>query len=385
MSIYLYANGPAGNHGCEALTRSISKLLGNDASLVCASLDVREDQMYGIDKIMPIIPLTNEIKKDWSYIGYWIKQHLHYTDINYYKLIYRHFLSDIDKNSLYCSMGGDNYAYGKIDWLTYLNAAINKQGAKTVLLGCSILDNITEKEMMEDLAIYKLIIAREQITYNALKRAHIPVPMYLAPDPAFILNRVDLSLPPAFLEGNTVGINLSPMVIEYEGTKGMVLQNYIELIQYIINNTDMNIALIPHVIWKHTDDRIPLKLLYDKFVDTGRVCLIEDCNAEELKGFISRCRFMIAARTHASIAAYSQKVPTLVVGYSVKARGIAMDLFGNDKEYVIPTQQMEHKEMLVNSFKWLVRNEKMIRNRYESILDEYINKTSLINELVLNL
>ena len=53
----------------------------------------------------------------------------------------------------------------------------------------------------------------------------------------------------------------------------------------------MQIALIPHVVWNYNDDRIPLQFLYNEFKGTGRVVLIEDHNAEELKGFISRAVF----------------------------------------------------------------------------------------------
>ena len=97
----------------------------------------------------------------------------------------------------------------------------------------------------------------------------------------------------------------------------------------ILSNTDMRICLIPHVVWEYNNDRKPLISLYKKFKDTNRVILLEDHNCEELKGFISRCRFFVGARTHATIAAYSTCVPTLVVGYSIKSRGIATDLFGS--------------------------------------------------------
>ncbi len=56
-------------------------------------------------------------------------------------------------------------------------------------------------------------------------------------------------------------------------------------------------------------------------------------------------------RTHATIAAYSTGVPTLVVGYSVKARGIARDLFGTEDGYVLPVQQLkESDELTKHSF-----------------------------------
>lgn len=74
------------------------------------------------------------------------------------------------------------------------------------------------------------------------------------------------------------------MIIKHEKAKGMTLLNYRQLIRYIIATTDMQIALIPHVVWNYNDDRIPLQFLYNEFKGTGRVVLIEDHNAEELKG-----------------------------------------------------------------------------------------------------
>lgn len=382
MNIYLYANGSSGNHGCEALTLSFIKLLHNTFNLHYASFNISEDIYYGINDKITMIPITNPIKHNLKYIIYWIKQHIKYSDINYYKLIYHEFINGIDSNGIYCSIGGDNYSYGKSDWLSYLNYNITNKGAKTVLLGCSILDNITDKRMIDDLSRYSIIIARETITYHAIQKLNLKTPVYCIPDPAFILQRIDLPLPPKFIEKQTVGINISPMLISYEHQPNITIQNYINLLDYIINNTNLNIALIPHVIWEHTDDRKPLLTLYKKFYNTGRICIIPDCKAEELKGFIGRCRFMIAARTHASIAAYSQKVPTLVLGYSVKARGIAQDIFGTYENYVIPIDRLHNENMLKSAFEWLINNEISILNHYDKVMDAYIQKVFYITPIL---
>ena len=204
----------------------------------------------------------------------------------------------------------------------------------------------------------------------------------LFPDPAFLLNRTDLPLPEGFAAGNTVGINVSPMIIGHEEATGMTLLNYKKLIRHIINITDMQVALIPHVVWSHNDDRKPLQLLYDEFKETGRVVLIDDHNAEELKGFIARCRFLVAARTHASIAAYSTQVPTLVMGYSVKARGIARDLFGNEEHYVLPVQSLQQEDDLVNGFQWLQAHEEEIRQHYRTFMPDYLAKALQAGQLL---
>jgi polysaccharide pyruvyl transferase WcaK-like protein len=94
----------------------------------------------------------------------------------------------------------------------------------------------------------------------------------------------------------------------------------------------------------------------------------------ELKGFISRCRFFVGARTHATIAAYSTCVPTLVVGYSVKARGIAKDIFGSEENMVIPVQSLEHEDDLVNAFKYIQENEESIRKHLQDFMPSYIEK-----------
>lgn len=94
-------------------------------------------------------------------------------------------------------------------------------------------------------------------------------------------------------------------------------------------------ALIPHAVQNGNDDRDPLKELYAAFQGSGRVCLIKDQSASQLKSIIALCSSFIGARTHAVIAAYSSGVPTLALGYSVKAKGLAEDIFGVDTPYVL--------------------------------------------------
>ena len=99
--------------------------------------------------------------------------------------------------------------------------------------------------------------------------------------------------------------------------------------------------------------------------------LLDDYNCMELKGFISKCRLFIGARTHATIAAYSTCVPTLVIGYSVKAKGIAKDIFGTYKNYVLPVQSLKNKDDLINGFDWLKNNEDSIRQHLKNFMPSY--------------
>ena len=102
----------------------------------------------------------------------------------------------------------------------------------------------------------------------------------------------------------------------------------------------------------------------------------------QLKGYISRCRFFIGARTHATIAAYSTLVPTLVLGYSVKSRGIATDLFGTGEHYVLPVQQLCTADAMTDAFQWLMEHEEDIRSRLKAEMPRYIEDAMQIKENV---
>ena len=128
------------------------------------------------------------------------------------------------------------------------------------------------------------------------------------------------------------------------------MENYKKFIQYIFDNTDDSVALIPHVVWSGSDDRKPLTELYEAFKDTGRIALIGDRPAEGLKGYIAKCSFFVGARTHSTIAAYSSNVPTLVIGYSVKSKGIATDLFGTYENYCLPVQELSEPDSLIKAY-----------------------------------
>ena len=224
----------------------------------------------------------------------------------------------------------------------------------------------------KDIARYDLITARESISYETLKAVN-PNTILVA-DPAFVLDSVELPLPEGWKEGNTIGINASPLIMQCAKDGSVAYEAYRCLIKHILNTTDAVVALIPHVVIANNDDRIPLRNLYEEFASSGRVLLIEDHNCCELKGYISRCRMFIGARTHATIAAYSTCVPTLVLGYSVKSKGIARDVFATEEHYVLPVQEMRNPAELADGFDWLVSNEESIRSHLKRVMPEYIQR-----------
>ena len=97
-------------------------------------------------------------------------------------------------------------------------------------------------------------------------------------------------------------------------------------------------------------------------------------SAEELKGFISRCRVFIGARTHSTIAAYSSCVPTLVLGYSVKSVNIALDLFGKTDGFVVPVDALEDADGLTRAFERMLQTEQLHRQILRERVPAYVKK-----------
>ena len=84
---------------------------------------------------------------------------------------------------------------------------------------------------------------------------------------------------------------------------------------------------------------------------------------------ISQCRLLIAARPHATIAAFSTAVPTLSIAYRVKAKGINRDLFGHER-YVLETPKVA-RDTLRTGLELLLREEASIRDLYRAQLPNW--------------
>lgn len=373
--IFLYNHGGSENHGCEALVRTVSSLLRAENKLTLLSETPQQDFYYGLNDLVNI---ESAIHPPIRFSLDFIKAYFHLKRTGDFfemdVLPYRESIRNLRKEDVEISIGGDIYCYEDYPKYIKLHDLICQKGCKSVLLGCSLDEKLfKDSTFVDDLNKYSYISARESITFNYLKNAGLSNIGY-APDTAFLLPVENLPLPNGFQEKNTVGINLSPLASEKESIPGITLDNYRTLIRSILDNTDCSIVLIPHVIWKGNDDREILKQLLNEFGSSERIVIIQDYNCMQLKGFISKCRIFVGARTHATIAAYSTGVPTLVLGYSVKSRGIAKDLFGSDEHYVVPVQKLNTNNDLTEAFWWLWDHEAQIRSQLDEALPEYVSR-----------
>lgn len=380
---FIYNHGGSGNHGCEALVRTVLKLFQGKDKLTVLSESPQQDLRYGIDDLAVLEPATRAFSK--AGLSFWDAYLMLKIKKDYFKmdvLPYQKPISTLKADATELSIGGDIYCYEDYRKFILLHELIARRGCKSVLLGCSLDEKLfQDPEFVKDMRRYTYISARESLTFEMLNQAGL-TNIGLTPDSAFTLETEKLPLPEGFVEGNTIGINLSPLVVRKEASQGIVMENFVTLIRWILDNTDCNVALIPHVVWQDNDDRTVLQQLYDTVNCPERVVLVGDHNCMQLKGFISRCRFFIGARTHATIAAYSTLVPTLVLGYSVKSRGIATDLFGTDENYVLPVQQLSTPDAMTNAFRWLMEHEQDVRGKLAAVMPGYIARAKQLKEIV---
>lgn len=362
----LYQHAGSGNHGCEALVRTVISTINNiceEATFSLISSDIEADIKYGLDEIenLELVALNKKMEK--GNLNWFLLQLGKLFHLNAMKLKASFNISWMrQKDAVYIAIGGDNYCYNKGKAFFLIDNAIK---GKKILWGCSIEPSDIDSEMIQHLKQFDVVSVREPISYQALINKGLTNIVYV-PDTAFILPAITHKKKHQY-----VGINISPMILNYARNADIIIKNYQKLIYFILESTNMDIMFIPHVVSENNDDRIAIKQLINGLdIPDKRYIIVSDQNCMELKGWIGECDFFIGARTHSTIAAYSQGIPTLVMGYSVKSAGIAEDLFAENKNYVIKVNLLEDENALVDSFKWMLENSEAIKDRLRIKIEE---------------
>ena len=387
-NIVLVLNAILYNRGSEALARGlvqICKQADSTCSITLASNDKgfkKKANLPQVDKYISRIDPNLAIKCLAAGFG----RILHMQKLSV-QIAYHELLRSVSSADLVIIVGADNYDahYNGVDSMHELNLAIAKRtGCKKLLYDCSLEKAHMTSAVLEDIGMFDAVTARECITLENFRCVLPPDKLYYFPDPAFLMEPEEVLLPKGFQEGNMVGVNLSGLVLQpaYGGSEELILQSYINMIDYILQNTSMGVALIPHVM--NGADICALDKIYANYTNNNRVVYSrnEQLSAPQIKSIIAKCGLFVGARTHATIAAYSSCVPTLVVGYSVKSIGIARDLFETDEHFVLPVYKLQHVDALKMGFSCLYKNRASIKARLEACIPIYKEKAAATAELI---
>ncbi len=354
--VLLYNHGGCENRGCEAIVRATSRLFARAGARCALASDQpafdRAASLPDVERVIASTIAPVSVRRLVNSVGFRLGMPREHEVARKYAPV----IAQGARSDVCLSIGGDTYCYGPQEHLAVVNARLAGKGKPLVLWGCSVEPDVLRGEALCDLRRYRLLVARESITEAALRDAGLPAARCC--DPAFFLPREETALPEAFAPGKTVGVNVSPLILARAPQAQAALAAFEGLIRHILDTSGDAVALIAHVAWAHDDDRAALSALKARFADEPRVFALPDgLNAPQLKGAIARLRALVTARTHASIAAYSSCVPALVIGYSVKARGIARDLFGREEGHLLPAQELRAADELIAAYDAMIARE----------------------------
>ena len=385
MKILLFLHGGSLNRGCEAIVRTgVAEIKTQfpDAVIDLASYEPETDAH--LENIHQVFRHEQKPPKKFSWAGlksaFFVK---FFQDEKYhYQYTQKDIIAKIKNYDVFISVGGDNYCYGELPGFYEINRLIKKAGKKLILWGASIGEEDLTPAKIQDLQRFDLLLARETLTEKVLKNAGCKN-VKLVADGAFLMEKTELPLPEGFIENKTLGFNFSPLIF---GRNPQSKEAAFQLVEHILATTDFNMSLVPHVTIAISNDEETLKECLEKYKETKRVFLLpNNLNATEYKGYIARMRFFIGARTHATIAAYSTGVPTMVLGYSVKSKGIAKDIFGEEK-LVLGIEEISDAEKLIAKFEEMKQEELMLkeilRNKIPHIKEMAQKAKSYLAEII---
>lgn len=248
----------------------------------------------------------------------------------------------IEEADAVLSVGGDLYSgdYG-FPVVVYAQDAHALARGKPVFLWSASLGRYPQGSqalLVPHLERFERLFLRDSLSYAFAERTLPEGRLERSLDPAF-------TLPPSGFafdgpERFDLGINLSRLAFAAKGvheaaTQQRIFEHIVESFVAASGLATPEILLLPHVFRRDSgsgDDHAFLEELRRAYRGPARLVTAPNGRkAGEYKWLVSRCATIIAARTHVTIAAFSQMVPTLSIAYSLKARGLNLDIFGHER------------------------------------------------------
>lgn len=353
---YLFGHNNFGNRGCEALVRSTAELLKaefGEIEVLVPSLrpDLDAKQWPDLQKsscrfvrAMPypfVFRIWGRVRRLLPFIN-----SIYLPDY----VLPKEIESDLASCDVLLVIGGDNISldYGIESLVWHIRFAQHAQRMdKTVMIwGASIgpfsVEPSIERFVADFLRSADCITVRETTSQKYLAGIGVQKNVSLVADGAFIMTPqvVDTAnFWPTGAENGVLGFNVSPLIQQFRpaGEPRQVLQYEVAaFLKEALESSALAILLVPHVDpldgnAENSDSHYMREILAMTGDFGGRIRLAPaTLNAAQLKFVLSKCSYFIGARTHATIGALSSFVPTVSIAYSIKAKGLNRDLFGNE-------------------------------------------------------
>lgn len=381
---YLSGQNNFGNRGCEALVRSTLQLLkaefGEVEVLVPSftpELDSRQwpDAEKSGCRFVRAVPYPIELKI-WGRLRRLFPFIKHLPLPNY--ALPKDIKSDIASCDALLVIGGDNitldYGIESLIWHIRFAQHAQRMGKKVMVWGASIgpfsAEPVIERFVADFLNSAACVTVRETISEKYLADIGVNKNVSLVADGAFVMTPQPVEINDFWPQGSehgVLGFNISPLIQKFRpaAEPRQVLQHEVaEFLKETLENSTVSILLLPHVdpldgVSENSDSHYMREILAMTGNFGGRISLVPNTlNAAQLKYVLSQCTYFMGARTHATIGALSCLVPTVSIAYSIKAKGLNRDLFGNE-DLVLETS-LVNQTTLKQYYQFLVDNKAQI-------------------------
>jgi polysaccharide pyruvyl transferase WcaK-like protein len=157
------------------------------------------------------------------------------------------------------------------------------------------------------------------------------------------------------------------------------------LLRRLLENTDWNIVLVPHVltpIGHFESDRRACEVAVERIGNAGigRIAVLPTTyDQSEIKSLISQVDWFCGTRMHATIAALSTGVPTAAIAYSMKTKGVFATC--GQESHVADPRVMNTVEVLEHLWtSWQMRDaaRNELYHRLPAVLERAANQMSEI-------
>ncbi|MCI8682000.1 MAG: hypothetical protein HFH50_03225 [Lachnospiraceae bacterium] len=222
----------------------------------------------------------------------------------------------------------------------------------------------------------KLICARGQGTYDNLKEIGITENVKLCADGAFTMKDdptwqtkvQERCEKDAFFKKDVVGLSISSVVQKKCGKMGIDYQKIMADFISCLNQKGYGALMIANAARINSakprnNDLMIGDAIYESLSDQSKVRWYhEEMDAEEIREYISHCKYLVASRFHAMIGALEKKVPVLLIGWSHKYQEV-LDMFELG-QYAADFSNL-NMDSLQESFEKFEKDEGIIREKLE--------------------
>ncbi len=366
------------NLGCEALSYSFLSELKKTADTLNKQLSVVS--IVFNDNVKEKNPEFDEpvefIKTDYKSLKFWKK----------IKKLFR------ESDFIFDFTGGDSFSdiYGfKRYFLATLLKSLAIRSKTPFILGPQTYGPFNRK-IVKSMAKY---VIRKSHTVFARDDTSQKVAMKLSNREVLLASDVAFSLPYE-MQGNKandgkIRVGINPSGLLWNGGYSYApidlkvnFKDYCEkLLAYLTNDDQYEVFLIAHVGNENRDsdesDYSVCKLLHKEFPGSK---LVKMSNTPmEIKSFISSLDVLIAARMHATIAAFSTGVATIPFSYSRKFEGLYGSLNYN---YIVHAKTESTGDALQKTIGYIEERQKLCDSARESMKKVYMFNKSFEEKLL---